>query len=638
MLAANRLAPTHYAQDVFFLFGSQDSFNLFSPLFAALMAWLGGDLASRALTLGGGLLWIVAWTYLAHAAFGATLAARALVLLAAPLALSYSPNFDTFVLNETFATARIISIPLSLIALAARLDGRLALAWVVAFVATALHPLLGIWGLAALISSRWPAPRLWLAAGIAITLLGSVAALSITPPLALLDPEWEATLRSSTRDLFVGPLGTARVGAMLFWIAALWSGVQLGTKRLRRLYRAAAILTVGGLAVAAIASFWLPVELVVQAQPWRVLWLAICLGLVALVDASSRLLRRPGGPWLLLLVSVATYLFDDARALVLALAAWTLSRRGGICVRLREQTRKFPQVLPALSIAAGLCAAPAAFSELESLANGLVGFWGNCGIWIVLLGGGGVSVLFWAVALGYRAGRVFALLIGLPLLLVAFAQWDKRPEHARVREASYLLVARDALPLGGVVSPGSVVHWPGRDLDVWFRLGAANYASEVQAVGMVFSAAKARVITRRLTRASIAVEVSDATARSPRHNQLRYSPQPTPMAAAPPLRRQGTLQTLAAVAFLCADPVLDWVVIDATRSSQFRAGEFWPLAIDGHWLFPCAKVRAANGGQSNTTSTTDEGNVVVDMLWSQVAPNGTSPRADRAEALATPAS
>ena len=43
LLAAHWLSPPAFADDLFFSFGSQGSFSLFTPLYGQLVAWLGLD-------------------------------------------------------------------------------------------------------------------------------------------------------------------------------------------------------------------------------------------------------------------------------------------------------------------------------------------------------------------------------------------------------------------------------------------------------------------------------------------------------------------------------------------------------------------------------------------------------------------
>lgn len=58
--ALNFLHPQNYAGDVYFLFGSQDDYTLFSPLYAALIALIGLGSAALLIAFFGALLWCYA--------------------------------------------------------------------------------------------------------------------------------------------------------------------------------------------------------------------------------------------------------------------------------------------------------------------------------------------------------------------------------------------------------------------------------------------------------------------------------------------------------------------------------------------------------------------------------------------------
>ena len=109
LLVWHWLSPEAYARDPFFLFGSQDRYSLFTPLYGSLAAAIGLPKAALTVSALGGGLWVAA----------AAVAARGLledrrwqafaILCCAIASFNYSPNGNTFVLNEAFPTARSIA-------------------------------------------------------------------------------------------------------------------------------------------------------------------------------------------------------------------------------------------------------------------------------------------------------------------------------------------------------------------------------------------------------------------------------------------------------------------------------------------------------------------------------------------------
>ena len=60
--ALRHLHPERYAQDIFFLYGSQDNYSIYSTLQSGLTSLLGMENAFLALTLAGAALWVPCFT------------------------------------------------------------------------------------------------------------------------------------------------------------------------------------------------------------------------------------------------------------------------------------------------------------------------------------------------------------------------------------------------------------------------------------------------------------------------------------------------------------------------------------------------------------------------------------------------
>lgn len=558
LLAAHWLTPDVLASDLFFRFGSQGELSLFIPLYGALVGWLGLDHASWWVVLTGGLAWVAAVMLLANRMLGTGAAAGLAVLLAAVVTVSYSPNAGTFVLTENYATARSWALPLGLGGVAALVSGHRIGALSLAMVSLLLHPLLGIWPVAFCL-------LVWVRTGIAVTLVmlvviaaGAVGLLDVDMPyLRLMRGDWLVFARDVAPDILFRPAGSRLVehGAVL---AGLLPAARWGSEHCRLIYRRALLLGSGGLVLALITSFWLPVEILVQGQPWRVGWLLLPLAMLGLLDVGQRLGRESRNGFLLLGAAgaVATIgptwwlpaLYLAAAGAFLPLEAWRrLDDWAG-------QRRKY------LAIALGLVwlpLFPGLVADWDIAGHQLLQPWWTGAEWLHGLIAGGVwhiallAVLpaVWGWWLPSVSWRMAAACVLFGLALFVLSQWDRRVESRRAEEKCYLERRCPAHSFLREIAVGETVFWPERELTVWFTLNRASYYGEVQRTGAVFSRAKFDEWRRR--------DALVAAGREPWQ--------------------------------LCADPALDWLVMggDVPGAS--------PRAV---WrkvgLYACADFRAVS--------------------------------------------
>jgi len=499
LLAAHWLSPEALAPDLFFRFGSQGELSLFTPLYGELVGWLGLDHASWWVVLTGGIAWVAAVMLLARRMLGTGAAASFAVLLAAVVTVSYSPNTGTFLLTENFATARSWALPLGLGGVAALVSGRRVWAFSLATASLLLHPLLGVWPVALCI-------LVWLRMGIAVALVtlvviaaGAVGLLDIDVPyLRLMRGEWLIFARDVAPDVLFRPAGARLVehGAVL---ASLLLAATRGSEQYRVIYRRASLLGSGGLALALIASFWLPVEILVQGQPWRVGWLLLPLAMLGLLDVGQRLARESRNGSLLLgaVGAVAALgptwwlpaLYLAAAGAFLPLEAWRrLDDWAG-------QRRKY------LAIALGLVwlsLLPGLVADWDIAGHQLLQPWWTGAEWLHGLVAGGVWHIallaavpaVWGLPLLSASWRMAAACVLLGSALFVLSQWDRRVESRRAEEMCYLERHCPAHPFLRETAVGETVFWPERELTVWFTLNRASYYGEVQRTGAVFSRAK----------------------------------------------------------------------------------------------------------------------------------------------------
>lgn len=592
ILALHWLTPDAYARDPFFLFGSQDSYSLFSPLYGLLIRDLGLTVAASTVLLAGGVLWCVAAMAVASGLGLSRWIAAMAVLAAAVLSINYSPNGQTFLLNEGFATARSIAFPLGALALAACLHERVWLSALLAIAASLIHPLIGIWALAVVLIWRLSARQIGVLLGIAILLLLGLM-LSEVGPFARFDAEWEQVLRTHTWDVFVAEPSTMRWRAYMLLLLALFAAsLHAGAGAAGRLYRRALLVAAVALLTAVFASLAWPSKIVIQAQVWRGMWLAAYLlpfALCHLLMRSLTALKPTNGGWPWGWVALLAVLFMLRDAFVHVLLAWclmTLFRRSPCGNRLHGLEARLQRLVAARwmpLLAIGLCvvALPNLWAELSLLGGavslafplppqliGLV-FYGGAGFGFALLG--------WAlVRYGQRPIAVCGLLFALGL---AFSHWDMRNERDRQWEADAAFGRNDRV--SELVKPGEVVLWDERlPLNAWYELRTAHYASPAQAIGIVFSREKTFELLARVGRIRAA-----------------YAHERGLRAAA-----QGELHAFAfnapngsGIPVLCQDPELDWIIVASSGAAVLPGGVAIPYPSRGPdgslHLFRCEGFR-----------------------------------------------
>ncbi|MDO9272185.1 MAG: hypothetical protein Q7T94_04105 [Rugosibacter sp.] len=566
LIAAHWIYPDALAGDLFFRFGSQGSLSLFTPIYGELVRALGLDLAARLVTLSGGALWCMALFTLARSMLsneqGDTLAMRFAVLFGVMLSVSYSPNASVFVLNENFATARSWAMPCGLLAVALLAAGRTWWAGVLALLACLLHPLLGIWPLVLVICRRmplrWVIP-LALFPALVMTGVGIVDVNPDIPYLRLMQGKWLDYLYGAS-DILFKPLGENRLPVYFTALAGLLAGARAGSPRWQPLYARLLVLACGGLMLALITSYWLPLEIVVQGQPWRVFWLAIPIAAFALLDVLQRALvfSRNGALLMGLLLVLVT--LDAA---LLQPLVWLIC---GACFLakqhlelLAEKVCEWRQILWVVVIVLWLFALPGLVVELEIAGARFVKPWWQVPPWLEGLAAGSMwpLPLLLAFVLGWKrmpplvAKAVPMVVSGL--LVWGIAHWDKRPEPLRYKEESYLNSRQPPHPFAAYIRSGQTVAWPEREMTVWFKLHTASYWGQTQGIGVVFSRKKFAEWQRRGVLAE-----QESTRASHRLD-------------------------------LCADPIVDWVV-----SPQPIAGVAPLTAIADGALYACSSLRAVS--------------------------------------------
>lgn len=591
--ALHRLQPQVFGHDLFFLYGSQASYTVFTPVYAAAIAALG---------LYGGTLTLLVCSYAAWVAAAASLL-RCVVhgryfwlgmVIVFALPADYGPIPDMLRLSEPFLTARPFAEALSMAALACALRRRWLLAAPAALLACLLHPLMGLAGVASLLCyAGWSRP--WRVAALAAAgaiVVGAAAWLGVAPfdrLLQQMDARWYAQVEQGAYLVAWGAWrATEWVSRTVLAFSLVLAAALLAGGRLRRMLASIALAGALGLAATWLGTGVFHNVLVMQLQPWRTLWLVQLAAMCALAWLAGHCWPRGGLYRLVLLALFLAYLARDGIGGGLGVAAapalWGLHRD------------RLPATLPRpwlMAAAAGMTAGTLAawWTSLLSMSHDWGALFSGTALphahwyllgWGALKAGGGAAgalALFGALVAG-RAPRAkplqmaaFATLTASLLTAVAVA--DRRQSSMTYRDPAAVAAIRARfLPL---IGPAANVYWEDDIWSTWFVLERASYGSYAQLVGMVFSRGTAVEGARRLARLR-ALGMPDAIADQDmvrRQDQIDHLPKPG----------------FAGLVHVCHDPLLDFVVLTrrlqdgvVQQAADRRRGQEF-------YLYDCALLR-----------------------------------------------
>jgi hypothetical protein len=295
--AIARIHP-YFATDVMLSGTSQDSFTLFSPLYAALIqifGIIGASTSLFALCTAGYLFaaWLVVRRLFDSSAAYLTVA----VLIC--VSSDYGA-WSVFHCLEDFLTARSLAEACVVGAIAAYYWQRpwVAAGWIT--IGMLIHPVMALPGLLLLLCLIVPVRVAAMAAtmGLAGLALASLAAVHGFAPLASfrpMDPRWLEVVEERSVFLFLKDWRVAdweiQLRPLLF--LALAQAV-IADAKIRKLCWAAGLVGMSGLALAAVPDVVGPIPILLQGQAWRWVWITSTVAL-CMVAPSALLAWRIGG-------------------------------------------------------------------------------------------------------------------------------------------------------------------------------------------------------------------------------------------------------------------------------------------------------------------------------------------------------
>ena len=141
----NNLLDKHFENDIFFKYGSQDNYTLFTFLLTPISSLLGTEFTFFALYILCKVLYYSGSIFLFETLFKS----RKVTILSTLLLATYPIHFDggsVFALNESFFSARSVSYALVFFAIALASKGRFAASTSLYLVCGLFHPFTAFWG------------------------------------------------------------------------------------------------------------------------------------------------------------------------------------------------------------------------------------------------------------------------------------------------------------------------------------------------------------------------------------------------------------------------------------------------------------------------------------------------------------
>ena len=486
--------PEVMAGDLFFAYGSQDSFSVFSTLLLPLYLFVGVAHAQMIVVLAAQIGTLAALVQLLREL---PIRSAAWLGLATFAALSpFYANAEIFSVSEGFVTARTLAEPLTLWALAALMAQRRWTALLLLAAAAACHPLMALpaavigWLLMCQSDRRW-----WWAA-----LIGLVpvvfAMLGIAPFSNLLhryDDGWWALVEAVNGHVLLLKWSGPAWQLLIVDMALLAGAAAVAPCRLASLCRATLIATVGLCLASLIGADMARNELLTPLQLWRVLWIAHVLALCCAPMVLANLWQRSDmGQMAALAVAAAIMAAGVGWYSGWPLLAWA-ALAGWAAWRGLKVSRSLQLFACGASV---LCIAGLSGFALMARLDGAMAFEGTADAaptWLIVATTPVVSLaiaaaLFRVLKKPTSAGLWTTGIVACGLLVIGISHWDRRSAWTKAVEAGQSHVH----PFDALIPLHATVYWPDELAATWNWLKRPSHYVKAQGAGLLFNHGTAR--------------------------------------------------------------------------------------------------------------------------------------------------
>jgi hypothetical protein len=482
------LDPSGIGRDFMFVHDGQSRFTIFTFLADRFVEALGPSAAALSIAILALAVWLAAMMV-----FTRTLALGRcgwlILIFVAVLPVWYGP-YPLMKFGEGAPTPRPFAEAFVLVALAALVQGRLALAAFVLACGSLFHPIMALPGFCLLFAMLCIKDRRWIAVGIA-TCLAAIAAAALDLPFihrlaVIIDPDWLSLLRLRNPYLFPTRWSFEAYGLIAVQIVTLVIAADNASARARFVFLAAAGVGILGFLTAAILGDWMPLLFIVQAQTWRWMWLTSVVSVGAFAVCSVELWRNGSAPRLALALLALGWMCWDEPFLACAGAA------GSAILYVWGKHRLFavnPVVVASIFAAAVLFGLAWRALEFRSFLDYYLNskppgvsakfepFWDIHLLSIPIVIGAAIWVLR-----ARRSSHLSAALLSVIAASAVILFWDDRGSAGKLTYSD-----RHPPELAAMIAekPGEVL-WIDSDESLYW-LGRPNWGSHLQGAGIVFS-------------------------------------------------------------------------------------------------------------------------------------------------------
>ena len=577
VMALDRLHQGLYGSDLFFLYGSQNSFTVFTPFLAWWIKSYGLDNGLLWATVVGQALWIGALITLVAALFPPR--QRAWCLLT--VALFPAHYSQVFSFGEAFATPRLYSEALAMLGLSALLRSRYGAAATSLLMSMLVHPLMALPAMGLALIYKIPRPRIWFATLIAIVAAAIVLAILGWGPFASMGQVLPADLvafeRLRSPWLFLDQWRWKNVSSTIAIFVILMLAMRLLDPPLPKLAMVTFIIAALGLGLSLLAALS-NYALLLALQANRALWVAQLLAAIFCFPVVMRLWQDGTTGKYPAILLVCAVIGPSAAFAPIAILALAYEWGGRKLVALSSPSpfiRWLIWLFPLQVILWTLLSAWTTYLSHDTF--------DSQPIFLRLFGDllpMGLAIS-WLISANYRRSR--ELLQGALLALTCVAicltvrQWYVSDNRILLNTP---VRQRVIAPLQRAIPEGAVVYWEEGLHEAWFWLGRANYVSFGQLAGSVFTPRTA-VEGRRRMRLLDAAGFSD--------NSWDFNEQIQ-------LDRSNKVHDLASIAQLCADPVLHTIILKNPVPQLPAAYHLTdPNTGWSYYSYACADPRISHG-------------------------------------------
>jgi len=489
--ALRELDPGRFADDLYFRFGSQDQFTLFTKLYSPVVSILGIGTTGIVFTVVGQLLWVSGLLYLASG----LIQDRIYALVAVAAAIALPSTYTLFGYGEPFITPRLFAEALTMVALGCLLRRRAGWAFVVLVLSMTLHPLTTIPGLAIAFVYLAAARPLWWIIGTSAAIVAIGLSVGAVPPFGNLhstfDPVWFAIVKVRDAQCFITVWPADAYCRMLATIILATLVFVFAEAKERRFLASALVIGIGGLASTLVGADVVHNVFITEIQPWRAMWL---LTVIAYLSVVSLFVRLPGEgdsaelTKLMFLIALGSLLASRFFPAAICSATPMMFVASGTSIWQRWTRKQLPSLVRAICViaVAATCATTALFV--------FFGFKTLLEQWPDEFRLRASSFALVAAALGLMTIQVTQVrqqtqrlmrpwgLLAIALVPLALLIWDQREPWTKFVESA------DSIPdsLAAALPENGSVYWEGGVELLWLRLKRPSYFSCAQGTGAVF--------------------------------------------------------------------------------------------------------------------------------------------------------